>query len=134
MTDSSSEASTAELISRLSEQSTRLIRDEMALAQAELTQKLKRVGIGSGMFGAAGLTASFGLATLVTTAILALALVLDAWLAALIVTVVLFAVAGVLALVGKKQVAQGVPPAPERTIASVKQDVQTLKESAHHDR
>jgi len=125
--------STSELITRLSEQSSRLVREELQLAQAELTVKAKRLGLGAGMFGAAGLVAFFGLATMVTTAILALSLSMAAWLAALIVMVILFAIAGVLALVGKKQVSQGIPPAPQQTIESVKQDVATVKESAHHD-
>lgn len=129
---SQSNASTSELISQLSEQSSRLIREELQLAQAEVSQKAKRLGVGAGMFGSAGLIAFFGLATLITTAILALALVVDAWLASLIVMVVLFVIAAVLALVGKKQVARGVPPAPERTIESVKRDVETVKESARH--
>ena len=54
-------------------------------------------------------------------------LVLPAWAAALIVTVVLFVVAGVLALLGKKQVSQAVPPMPEAAIASVKADVDAVK-------
>lgn len=61
------------------------------------------------------------------TAILGLALVVDGWLAALIVAIVLFAGAGVAALVGKKEVAQATPPAPERAIAGVREDVATLK-------
>ncbi|CUR58769.1 conserved hypothetical protein [metagenome] len=121
------ETSTGELLSRLSDQTSRLVRGEIQLAQAELTGKLKHVGLGAGMFGAAGLVAFFGLATLVTTAILALALALPAWLSALIVMVVLFAVAGVLALVGRGQVRRGRPPVPERTVDSVHQDVQMLK-------
>jgi uncharacterized membrane protein YqjE len=130
---SQTNASTSELISQLSEQSSRLIREELQLAQAEVSQKAKRLGVGAGMFGAAGLIAFFGLATLITTAILALTLLVDAWLASLIVMVVLFVIAAVLALVAKRQVARGVPPVPERTIESVKQDVETVKESAHHD-
>ena len=97
--------------------SARLVRNEARLAQAEVTQKAKRLGVGAGLFGGAGLFAFFGLAALVTTAILALALVLPAWLAALIVAVVLFAVAGVLALVGKKDVEKASPPLPTETIA-----------------
>ena len=86
--------------------------------------------IGAGLFGGAGLFAFFGLAALITTAILLLDLVLPAWLAALIVAVVLFAVAGALALVGKKDVQKGSPPVPTEAIASTKTDIQTVKESA----
>ena len=124
------EASTGQLAGQLSELVTRLARDEVRLAQAEVTGKAKRLGIGAGLFGGAGLVALFGLAALITAAILALALVLPAWLAALIVAVVLFAVAGVLALVGRKDVEKGTPPVPTEAIASTKEDIATVKESA----
>jgi uncharacterized membrane protein YqjE len=123
-------ASTGELISRLTAQISTLVRDEARLAQAEMTQKAKKLGLGAGLFGAAGLMAFFGAATLITTIILALALVMPAWLAALIVTVVLFAIAGVLALIGKKDVQQGAPPVPTEAMAGVKTDIATVKESA----
>lgn len=121
------EPSTAELVSRLTQQSTELIRSELRLAQAEMTAKAKHAGLGAGLFGGAGLVALYGLGTLIATAVLALALAVPAWLAALIVTVVLFAIAGIVALVGKKQVSQATPAAPEKTIDSVKQDVETIK-------
>lgn len=120
-------ASVAELVNRLSNQTSRLVRDELKLAQAELQQKGKHAGIGLGVFSGAGLLAFFGVAALVTTAVLALALVLPGWAAALIVAAFLFIAAGIAALVGKKQVQQAAPP-PERTVASVKTDVQELKE------
>jgi uncharacterized membrane protein YqjE len=124
------EPSTGQLISDLTDQISRLVRDEARLAQAEVTQKAKRLGIGAGLFGGAGLFAFFGLATLITTLVLALAEFLPPWLAALIVTVVLFAVAAVLALVGKKDVQKGTPPVPTEAIASTKTDIRTVKESA----
>ena len=77
-----------------------------------------------------GFFAFLGLAVLVATAVLALDLVLPAWLAALIVAVALFAIAGVLALVGKKDVEKGSPPVPTEAISSVKADIATVKESA----
>jgi uncharacterized membrane protein YqjE len=122
------DASTGQLISRLTEQISTLVRSEARLAQVEVTQKAKRLGVGAGLFGGAGLFAFFGLATLITTAILALALVLPAWLAALIVTVVLFAVAGVLALVGKKDVEKASPPLTTQAIAGVQADIATVKQ------
>jgi uncharacterized membrane protein YqjE len=115
------------LVHRLSEQIPELVRSEIRLAQAELTEKGKRAGLGAGLFSAAGLFGFLALATLVATAVLALDLVLPAWAAALVVAVVLLAIAGVAALVGKKEVQQATPPAPERTIASVKQDVAAVK-------
>ncbi len=132
MTPSTEAASTGELIARLSDQTSTLIRDEMRLAQAEMTQKAKHAGIGLGMFGAGGLLGLLGLGAGVATAIIALALILPTWAAALIVTVVLLIGAAVVSLLGKKQVEQAAP-APERTIANVKQDVAAVKEGATHD-
>ena len=121
--------STGELVTKLSELSAQLVRSELQLAQTELQQKAKRVGMGAGLFGTAGVVALFGFGALVTTAILALDLALPAWLAALIVAVLLFAVAGVAALVGKKQVSEATPLKPEQAIDGVKQDVETVKEA-----
>jgi uncharacterized membrane protein YqjE len=115
------------LVHRLSEQIPELVRSEVRLAQAELTQKGKKAGLGIGMFSAAGLLAFFGLATLITTAVLALALALPAWAAALIVAAVLLVAAGGVALAGKKEIEQATPPAPERAIEGVKEDVATVK-------
>jgi hypothetical protein len=124
-----SQASTGELVGQLSEQVSRLVRDEVRLAQAEVTQKAKRLGIGAGFFGGAGIVALLGLGALVTAAILGLANVLPGWLAAVIVAVVLFAVAGVLALIGKKDVDKAKPPLPTETIASVQTDIDTVKKA-----
>ena len=115
------------VVHRLSEQIPELVRSEMRLAQAELAEKGKRAGIGVGLFSAAGLFALYGLAALITTAIVLLDLALPLWAAALIVTAVLLAAAGIAALFGKKQVAQATPAAPEMAIAGVKEDVATIK-------
>jgi uncharacterized membrane protein YqjE len=115
------------LVSDLSSQIPELIRSEMRLAQAEVTEKGKRAGIGLGMFSAAGLLAFFGLAALITTFVLLLDLVLPAWAAALIVAGVLFAVAGIAAVLGKKKVAEAAPPKPERALDNLKKDVATVK-------
>lgn len=124
------QASTGDLIARMTEQTSTLIRDEMRLAQAEMSAKAKHAGTGLGMFGAGGLLAFFGIASLITTAILALALVLPAWAAALIVTAVLFAAAAVVSLLGKKQVEQATPAKPERTMNNLQHDVAGVKEHA----
>lgn len=126
------ESSTAELISRLADQTSRLVRDEMRLAQAEFASKAKRGGIGVGLLGAGGVLAWFGMGSLVATAIIALSLIVPAWAAALIVTVVLFIAAGIAALVGKKKVSN-VSPVPDHTIANVKADINEVKERTHHD-
>jgi hypothetical protein len=123
------DASTGDLISQLTEQLSKLVRDEARLAQAEVTQKAKRLGIGAGLFGGAGLMAFFGLAVLISAAVLGLAAVLPAWLAALIVAVVVAIAAGIAALVGKKKVAEAGPPVPTDTVESVKKDVEEIKES-----
>lgn len=120
------------LVQRASEQTTTLVRQELQLAQLELTRKAKNAAIGAGSFAVAGVVAVFGVGALVTTAIAALATTLDTWLAALIVTGALFLVAGVAALVGLKKVRKATPPMPERTIESVQEDVGEIKARAHH--
>lgn len=124
----------SELVKDLGEQTATLVRQEMELAKAELTQKGKSAGIGAGMFGGAGLFGFFAFAALTTAIIAALALLFDeVWPAALIVAVVYGAIAGVLALTGKKKVQQATPPV-ERTTESVKADVQTVKSHAQAGR
>ena len=119
-----------ELVQRLSQQTSTLIRQEMRLAQAELTTKGKHAGRGAGMFGSAGLVALYGVGALVAAAIVGIGTLLEPWIAALIVGAVLLVVAGVLALAGKKQVDQATPAKPEQTIESVQLDVDTVKARA----
>jgi uncharacterized membrane protein YqjE len=123
----SEEPTIGALVHDLSQQLPDLIRSELRLAQAEVTEKGKRAGLGVGMFSVAGLLAFFGVAALIATAILALDLVMPAWLAALVVALVLLAAGGVVALAGKKQVAQATPAMPERAIEGVKEDIATVK-------
>lgn len=123
-------ASTGQLIGELPELVTRLVRDEVRLAQAEVKGKAKKLGVGAGLFGGAGLVALLGLNALITAAILGLANVLPGYLSAIIIAVVLFAVAAVLALLGKKDVQDAKPPLPTDTLESVKTDLATVKESA----
>ena len=115
------------LVNQLTTQLPELIRSELRLAQAEVAQKGKRAGVGIGMFSAAGLLAFFGLATLIATAVLALALVLPGWLSALIVAVLLLAGAGVLAMMGKTKVDEATPLAPEKAVEGVREDIATVK-------
>jgi hypothetical protein len=122
--------STADLLRDLSEQTGDLVRKEMELAKAELREKGKAAGIGAGMFGGAGLVALYGVGALTACAILALAIVVDAWLAALIVGAGYLALAGILALTGKKQVEQATPPVPQQAIESSKEDVEWTKQRA----
>ncbi|MFI9755388.1 phage holin family protein [Streptomyces collinus] len=119
-----------ELVQRATEQLTDLVRGEMRLAQAEMTEKGKRFGKGGGLFGGAGVLGFVTLQALVATVIAALAVPLPVWAAALIVTGVLAVATGLTALAGRKQVRGATPPAPQQTIDNVKADVAEIKESA----
>ena len=123
------DASVGDLVKAMSADLSRLVRDEIQLAQTEISAKAKQAGVGVGAFGAAGVLALYGLAVLIAAAVLGLTLVLPAWLAALIVGVVVLAIAGVAALLGKKKVDEAAPVVPERAVASVKEDVAEIKES-----
>jgi len=122
--------STGELFKRLSEQTSTLVRQEVDLAKAELTEKGKKAGAGAGMFGTAGLLGLFGLAVLTAALILGLDQAMDAWLAALIVGVIYLAGAGIAALMGRDKVREAAPAVPEQTIDTVKEDVQWAKSQA----
>jgi hypothetical protein len=126
-TPSGSDPALGALVHDLTTQVPDLIRSELRLAQAEVAEKGKRAGIGVGMFSAAGLLGFFGTATLIATAVLALSLAVEGWLAALIVAVALFAGAGAFALMGKNQVEEAAPPVPERALAGVKEDIAMMK-------
>lgn len=132
--NSRDERSVSELTKQLSDQATTLARKEVELAKAEMSLKAKRLGLGAGAFGAAGLIGALALGALTAAAILALAEAVDAWLSALIVAVVYAALAGVLALVGRSRVQAGTPPVPERAIESSKEDVEAAKRSAKEAR
>src|SRR5690348_7586905 len=124
---SGADQSTAELVQQASEQISRLVRDEIALAKVELAEKGKHAGIGIGLFGGGGVLAIYGVGGLIATLIIVLNLWLSLWLAALIVTVALFVVAGILALLGKGQVSKAVPAQPTEAVTSVKADVDEVK-------
>ena len=126
--------STSELVQRASEQVSRLVRDEIALAKAELAEKGKHAGIGAGLFAGGGVFALYGVGALVATLIIVFDIFLPLWLAALIITVSLFLIAGVLALIGKNQVTKAVPPEPKAAIESVKADVDEVKQAVERGR
>ncbi|WP_199442662.1 phage holin family protein [Umezawaea beigongshangensis] len=125
------DVSTGQLVSQLTEQVSRLAREEIKLAVSEVQTKGKRVGVGAGLFGGAGVLAWFGGMSLVAGIVLLLATVLEPWAAAFVVAAVIFVLAGILALLGKKQVQKGSPPVPEQAIDGVKRDIATVKEGAH---
>ncbi len=120
-----------ELVKQLSEQVSRLVRDELRLAQLEMTRKGKRASVGIGMAGGGGLVALYGLGALIAGAVLALSLVLTAWLAALIAGAALLLIAGALALLGRRQLQRAIPPVPTATVESLKADVEEIKERTH---
>src|SRR3954469_4202284 len=119
-----------ELVKELSEQTSLLVRQEVELAKAELAEKGKKAGAGAGMLGGAGLFGFFAFAGLTATFILALSTAVAPWLAALIVTVVYGAIAGVLAITGRNKVTQAAPPVPEQAVDSTKEDVRWVKNRA----
>jgi hypothetical protein len=123
-----------ELLKELSEQTTALVRQELALAKAEVSEKGKKAGVGAGMFGGAGVSGLMGLGAVTAAAITLLDNAMSTPLAALIVGVVWLAVAGVLALQGRNKVQEATPPVPEQTTESVKEDVQWAKTRAQSGR
>ena len=116
-----------ELVKQLAEETSALVRKEIELARAEMTQKGKQAGIGLGELGAGGIVALYALGALTACFIAALALAMPVWLAALIVAVVYAIIAGVLALIGRRQLQQSLPPTPERTQQTVKEDIEWAK-------
>jgi uncharacterized membrane protein YqjE len=127
-TEELSEQSVGDLVQELSQQTATLVRQEMRLAQVELQEKGKRAGIGAGMFGGAGLVALYGVGAVVAAVIMLVATAIEPWVSALIAGAVLLVTAGVLALLGRKQVEQATPPKPERAMESVQHDVEHVKE------
>jgi predicted lipid-binding transport protein (Tim44 family) len=127
-TDAGAQEPVGDLVQRASQQLSQLVRDEMRLARAEMTEKGKRFGMGGGLFGGAGLMGVLTLQALVVTVIAALSLAMDVWLAALIVTGVLAAVTALMAALGKQQVGKASPPTPEQAMDGVKADAAEIKE------
>ena len=129
--DAPPEPTLGALVNDLTQQIPQLIRSELRLAQAEVAEKGRHAGLGIGLFSGAGLLAFFGVGTLVATAVIGLSNAVPAWLAGLIVALVLLAAAGVVAMLGKGQVQQATPAKPERAIEGIKEDVATVK-GGHH--
>ena len=128
--DAAQEHSVGELVEQLTGQVATLVRDELKLAQVEMTRKGKQAGLGAVLLGGGGLIALYGVGCLIACAVIGLSHVVQPWLAALIVGVALLAVAGVAALMGKGRVQQATPPIPTEAAGSVKADVEEIKERA----
>jgi hypothetical protein len=125
------EPSVGELVKDLSEQVSVLVRDELKLAQLEMTRKGKQAGIGAGMLGGSGLIALYAVGCLLACAILAIGRVVEPWLAALIVGAALLVISAIAALLGRARLRQATPPVPAQAVDSVKADVNQIKERAH---
>jgi hypothetical protein len=119
-----------DLLRQLSQETTTLVRQELELAKAEMTEKGKQAGIGAGMFGGAGVSGLLALIFLSLATVAAFDTGMPTWLAALIVGALWAAVAAVLAMQGRQKVQQATPPAPEQAIESTKEDVQWAKSQA----
>jgi hypothetical protein len=119
-----------DLVGQLGDQVGRLVRDEIQLAKLEMAAKTKRLGVGAGLTGVAGLFAFWGGTALVAAGVAALALVLPAWAAALIGGAALLALAGICALAGRRQVRRAGPPVPQEAIRSIEQDLRVVRERA----
>jgi membrane protein len=120
-----------ELVKDVSEQLSHLVRDELRLAQLEMTRKGKQAGLGAGMLAGGGLVALYGLGCLIACAVIAIAGVLRPWLAALIVGAALLLIAGLAAVAGTGRLRRATPPVPQEAIGNVKADVDEVKERAH---
>jgi uncharacterized membrane protein YqjE len=125
------EHTTGELVKKVTEQVSVLVRDELKLAQLEMTGKAKQAGQGMGLMGGGGIVALYGVACLIACVIIAISHTLQAWLSALIVGVALLAAAAVLALLGRGHVKKATPPMPTQAVDSVKTDVAEIRERAH---
>ena len=119
--------STGDLLKELSQQTSTLVRQELELAKAEMSQKGKQAGMGAGMFGGAGLFGLLAMIALTACLIMALDRVMVDWLAALVVTAAYAAIAGVLALQGRNKVREAAPAVPEQTRDTLKEDVEWAK-------
>ena len=126
-TDTGQDERIGDLVAQLSTDVSTLVRDELRLAKVELKDKGREAGIGVGLFGGAGTLALYGVGALVAAAILGLAQAVPGWLAALIVAVVLFAVAAVVGLLGKRRVAGATPPLSDHVVQGVHEDIEALK-------
>ena len=119
-----------EIAKDLSRDVSELVHKELELAKAEMTTKARGMGQGTGLLGGAGGAAMAALGAFTAFLVLLLAEAMDAWLAALIVAVGFGAVAYLLQLMGRRRIAEAGPPVPEKTVESVKEDVQWAKSHA----
>ena len=116
-----------ELMKQLAQETTTLVRQEIELAKAEVSEKGKKAGIGFGLWGGAAVVGLFALAVLTAFLIMVLDTVMPGWAAALIVGGAYAAGAGVLYLLGRERVEEAKPVKPEQTVETLKEDVEWAK-------
>lgn len=119
-----------ELLRELGDEISTLVRQEIALAKVEITEKTKPAIASAGMFGGTALLGLGAFGAFTTALIALIALKVDVWIAALVVTVVYGAVAFVLAQTGKKKLHEAAPLIPEQTAQTVKEDIEWAKTRA----
>ena len=123
----------AELLKQLGDQTSTLVRQEIDLAKAELTEKGREAGKGASLYGAAAVVGLLAAGALTAFLVMLLDGALANWLSALIVGVAFALIAGALALAGRDRMKRATPPVPEQTVETVKEDVEwakTRRESA----
>lgn len=123
--------STAELITELGQQASRLVRDEIWLAKQEMMSKARQAGRGAGLFGTAAVIAIYAVGALVLAAIAGVAVALPLWLSALIIGVALLILAGLAALIGRNHLRRATPVLPVEAVDNLKEDVAVVKDSMH---
>ena len=116
-----------DLVKQLAGQTSTLVKQELDLAKAEMSQKASIAGKGAGLLGGAAVVGLLAAGALTACLILALSEVIPDWLAALIVALLMGAVAAVLALQGRNRIRAATPPVPEQTVETVKEDVEWAK-------
>jgi hypothetical protein len=124
-------ASTGELVNRAFEQATLIIRQELALARAEIVQKAKRAMLGTMLSVSAAGIAFVALLCGVAAGIAGLAGVVPTWAAALTVAAVLFAGAGLIGMLAVRAFAKAAPSTPPDVVASVREDLTEIREHLH---
>lgn len=121
--------STAELVSELGQQASRLVRDEIWLAKQEMTRKARQAGMGAGLLGAAAVIAVYAVGAIVFAIIAAFDEAMPLWAAALVTAAILLVLAALAGLLGRSRLRRATPPLPTEAVDSIKQDVATVKGS-----
>jgi Putative Actinobacterial Holin-X, holin superfamily III len=125
------ERSTAELVTELGRQASRLVKDEIWLAKQEMAQKAKQAGVGAGLLGAAAVIIVYAVGVFILAAIAGLGTALPIWAAALIIGGALVVLAALFGLLGRNRLRRATPPMPTEAVDNLRQDVETVKHGVH---